>query len=139
MPEKLKGIEWICFGSNAFNTVLPIYTSTDKVPKYLSETTDDVSTETFYWGSRLIGALADPHFGQCIQMVERYQKSVEAQSHQIINEFDKKMIEAKDFSLINEANEKLAAMGKKETIRCLNNVLLEASKQMKNNYNRADN
>ena len=72
-------------------------------------------------------------------MVERYQKSVEAQSHQIINEFDKKMIEAKDFSLINEANEKLAAMGKKETIRCLNNVLLEASKQMKNNYNRADN
>ena len=33
----------------------------------------------------------------------------------------------------------LAEMGKKETIKCLNNVLLEASKQMKNNYNRADN
>ena len=36
-------------------------------------------------------------------------------------------------------NEKLAEMGKRETIKCLNNVLLEASKQMKNNYNRADN
>ncbi len=63
-PEKLKGVEWICFGSNAFNVVLPVYTNTDKMPKYLAETTEDVSTETFYWGSRLIGALADPHFGQ---------------------------------------------------------------------------
>ena len=139
MPDKLKGIEWICFGSNAFNTVLPIYTSTDKVPKYLSETTLEVSTESFYWGSRLIGALADPHFGQTIQMVERYQKTTAAQAHQIINEYDKKMIAANDFSLINEANEKLAAMGKKETIKCLNNVLFEASRLMKNNYNRADN
>ena len=55
------------------------------------------------------------------------------------SEYIKKMKAAKDFTLIDEANEKLAEMGKRETIKCLNNVLLEASKQMKNNYNRADN
>ncbi len=139
MPESLQCVEWICFGSNAFNTVMPVYTSVSKTPKYLSDVTDDVSTENFYWGSRLIGALTDPNYASCIQMVERYQMAVASQGHQLINEYDRKMIESKDFSLTEEANEKICAMAKKETIKCLNNVLLQASKNMKNNYNRADN
>lgn len=139
MPEALKGVEWVCFGSNAFNTVMPVYTMVKKTPKYLSEVSTDVSTENFYWGSRLIGALVDPNFGSCIQLVERYQSAVASQGHQLINEYDAKMIASKDFSLTEEANEKICEMAKKETIRCLNNVLLQASKNMKNNFNRADN
>ena len=109
------------------------------MPKYLSDVALDVSTENFYWGTRLIGALADHNYATSIQFIERYQMAVSSQGHQIINEYDKKMIEAGKFDLMNEANEKLAAMAKKETTNTLNNVLLDASKNMKNNYNRADN
>lgn len=139
MPDALKGVEWVCFGSNAFNTALPVYTSIKKTPKYISDVSTDVSTENFYWGSRLIGALTDPNFGSCIQLVERYQSAVASQGHQIINEYDARMIKENNFSLTEEANEKICEMAKKETIKCLNNVLLQASKNMKNNYNRADN
>ena len=139
MPEPIKGVEWICFGSNAFNAALGVYANVSKMPKYLSEVTSDVSTENFYWGSRLIGALADANYSTCIQFVERYQAAIATQSHQIINEYDKKMTEAGKFDLMEEANEKLAAMAKKETISTVNRVLHDASTHMKNNYNRADN
>lgn len=139
MPEPLKGLEWICFGSNAFNAALPVYAQVEKMPKYISDVSTDTSTENFYWGSRLIGALVDPNYATCIQLVERYQSAIANQGHQIINEYDKKMIEANEFTLMNEANKKLCAMARKETINTLNKVLHDASTHMKNGYNRADN
>ena len=93
MPEKLQGVEWVCFGANPFNTVVPVYTSTKKIPKYLSNTTMEVSTDSFYWNSRLIGALVDPHFGTAVQLIERYQMAVPSKGHALINEYDAKMIE----------------------------------------------
>ena len=138
-PEKLKGLEWVCFGSTTFDTVLPVYTSVSRIPKYLSDVTLDPSTENFYWGSRLIGALADPWYGDCIMHIERYQNSVMSKARAIVNEYDAKMAESGDFSLAEEANEKLCAMAKKETVKTLDAVLLTASQHMKNGYNRSDN
>jgi dipeptidase len=139
MPDPLKGVEWVCFGANPFNTVVPVYAQAEKMPKYLSDVAMDVSTENFYWASRLIGALADPHFGSMIQHIERYQMSVASKGHRLIGEYDRKMIEQKNYSLIEEANETICAMCKEETLKALGNVLHEASMQMKCGYSRADN
>ncbi len=49
------------------------------------------------------------------------------------------MAESGDWSLAEKANEALAAMAKEQTTDALNKVLYEASVQMKNGYNRADN
>lgn len=138
-PEAIRGIEWICFGSTAFGTMLPVYANAPRMPKYLSGVTLDTSTENFYWGSRLIAALADLHYAACIQHIERYQNAVVTKGRRIVLEYDRKMTEAGDWSLTGEANEKLAAMAKEETVSALNKVLLEASERMKNGYNLADN
>ena len=138
-PEKIKAIEWVCFGANPFNVVIPFYTNTKKMPKYVSEVTTDVDSNNFYWASRLIGALADSTYSTSIQNVDRYQNEVAAKSHEIINKYDKKMIESNDYSLINQANEEICKMAKKLATKTLNDVLMNASKNMKCNYNRADN
>ena len=138
-PEHLKGVEWLCFGSNAFNAALPLYTSVTKMPDYVSKVTLDVSTENFYWGSRLIGALADENYGTCIQFIERYQNAVMTEGHRILNEYDAKLSGEYNEKLLEEANEKLCAMAKKQTTETLNKIVLEASKAMKNSYSRADN
>ena len=52
-PEKVKGLEWICFGSTTFAAMLPVYPNVPKIPDYLSKVTLDTSTENFYWGSRI--------------------------------------------------------------------------------------
>ena len=139
VPDELKGVEWICFGSTAFGAFLPVYTNVEKMPKYLNDVTADVSTENYYWATRLIGALADDNYFTCVQMIERYQSTIATQGRQIIREYDAKFAESKDVKVLAEANEKLCEMAKKETTNTLNNVLRDASMHMKNGYNRADN
>ena len=139
IPDEIKAIEWICFGPNPFNVVIPFYTKTNTMPKYVSDVKTDVDSNNFYWVSRLIGALADSCYATSIQVIDRYQNEVAAKSHEIINKYDKKMIEEKNYSYINEANEKICTMAKKLATKTLNEVLLNASKNMKCNYNRADN
>ena len=139
VPDPIKAIEWICFGPNPFNVVLPVYTNTNKMPKYISDISLDVDSNNFYWVSRLIGALADPNYSTSIQNINRYQNGVAAASRAILNTYDAKMIETNDYSLIDKANEEICQMVKKEATSTLNKVLLDASTHMKCNYNRADN
>ncbi len=139
VPEAIRGIEWICFGSTTFDALLPVYPNVHKMPAYLSNVTLDVSTENFYWASCLIGALADHSYNTCAQFIERYQLSVASKGRRIVKEYDAKIAETGDISLCEKANDELAEMAKAESTKTLNSVLLESQKTMKNGYNRADN
>ena len=139
VPDAVKGIEWICFGSTTYSAMLPVFTNVDRMPAYLSNVTLDASTENYYWGSRLIGALADPWYGSCVQFIDRYHSAVATEGRRIVLEYTKKVTEGSDPKILTEANEKLAKMAKEETTKTLNSVLREASVHMKNGYNRADN
>ena len=138
-PDCSKGLEWICFGSTTFNALLPVYPNVGKMPKYLSDVTLDASTENFYWGSRLIGALADHSYNQCVQIVTRYQNAMMTEGRKLVLEYDRKLKETGNPGLCEEANEKLAKMAKEQTDKALTAVLHESSVTMKNGYNRADN
>ena len=138
-PEAIRGVEWICFGPTTFTAMLPVYANAPRMPKYLSDVALDVSTENFYWGSRLIAAMADSNYASCVQHVERYQNAVCTKGRRLILEYDRRMAESGDFSLTAEANEKLARMAKEETDAALTKVVQEAYEHMKNGYNRADN
>ena len=137
-PECVRGVEWICFGSTTFSAMLPVYVNVPKMPDYLSRVTMDTSTDTFYWGSRLIGALADPHFHATVQQVERYENAVFTEGRKLIREYDAKIAETGDLRLAEEADRKLADMAKEETISVLNKILQTASERMRNGYNLAD-
>ncbi|MBR6891321.1 MAG: C69 family dipeptidase, partial [Clostridia bacterium] len=139
MPEAIRGVEWICFGSTAFDAILPVYANVAAMPNYLSRVALDVSTENFYWSSRLLAALADHNYATCVQQIERYQNAVFTKGRQLLREYDRRMAECGDFSLTAEANGKLADMAREQTVDTLNKVLLSASENMKNGYNRADN
>ena len=137
-PEAVKGLEWVCFGSTTFDAIFPVYTNVSKLPDYLTKVTTDVSTENFFWASRLIGALADPHFAATIPLVNRYQDEVFIRGRQLVLEYDRKIAESGDLRLAEEANRKLCAMAKEETVKALNDVLLAASEKMKNAYHLED-
>lgn len=139
VPDAIAAVEWLCFGCNAYNVAVPFYTNVDKLPAYVSSTKVDVDSDTYYWGSRLIGALADHSFNTCIQWIERYQKAVSYRGHQLLKEYDEKMVNTNTYNLLKEANQKFADMAKEETTKTLNKVLFESSKAMKMTYQRTDN
>ncbi len=139
VPDEVKGLEWIIFGPTTFAAAVPLYPSVSKLPDYVSKVSMDVSTENFYWTSRLISALADPNYTACIQQIERYQNSVMAKGRQIILEYDRRAEKEANEDLLTEANEKVCKMVRREAQDTLNKLVLEASKAMKNGYNRKDN
>jgi len=139
VPDEIKGVEWIIFGSTTFSAAVPVYTNVDKLPDFVSKVTLDVSTDNLYWSSRLLAIMADANYSAMVQMIERYQNAVAVRSRQILRTYDRQMTETKDFSLAKKANDEICKMAKEETVKTLNVCTLEASQHMKNGYNLADN
>ncbi|SCI88772.1 Dipeptidase [uncultured Blautia sp.] len=142
VPEKKITPEWVAYASNAFNTMVPFYADVDEIPEYLANTTGEVSTENFYWTSRMIAAMADASYGKSLFHVEHYQENVLAKSHALINQYDALLADEKDpekqMELKRKANRKVAEMVQKEASATLKKVLYELSNQMKNSYARSD-
>lgn len=140
--EDFRVIEWVAFASNALNTLVPFYADIERTPEYLSNTAKEVSTENFYWVSRMIAAMADASYGKSLFHVERYQENVMAKGHAYLNQYDAMMEKETDASkrmeLRHQANDKISQMLKKAAADTLDKVLYELSNQMKNAYARSD-
>ena len=143
MPDELKCLQWLAIGSCVFNAIVPFYTNINRTPDYLANTTNQVTTENFYWTNRLIAALCDAHFADTASHIERYQLKVQSQSTALINKYDKKFIaekiskdNAKDF--LEKANDNIADELKVQTDDLLDKALFTASCNMKNKFARSD-
>ena len=143
MPDELKCLQWLAIGSCVFNAIVPFYTNINSTPDYLANTTNQVTTENFYWANRLIAALCDAHFADTASHIERYQLKVQSQSTALINKYDEKFIaekvskdNAKDF--LEKANENIANELKVQTDDLLDKALYTASCNMKNKFSRSD-
>jgi dipeptidase len=139
MPDKIKAIKWISFGSNAFNSFIPQYTQISDTPKYLTDIDHTVTTNNMYWTNRIIAALTDAHYNSCSVPVEQYQLKVLAKSLEFINEFDKKFIQGGvSDKFLEECNQKISDYFEVETNKLLNDVLYKSSCEMKNSFARSD-
>jgi dipeptidase len=140
-PESCRALQWMAFGSNAFNALVPLYANVNRVPEYLSNTTAQVTTESFYWANRIIAGLADPHFGACAPHIERYQMAVGAKARAIISATDRELAagaETDATEKLEAANQAIADMLRAETDKVLGHVLFESSMLMKNGFSRSD-
>ena len=141
-PEDVSVIQWIAFASNAFNVMVPFYPGVSTTPEYLSNTGKDVSTDNFYWSSRLLSAMADAAYAKTSIYIERYRLAVGSKAHALIIKGDKAQQAAgtpeEKEKIREEINEEMAAMLKKETGNTLNKVLFELSASMKNAFSRSD-
>lgn len=146
-PAASRAIQWVAFASNPFNTLIPLFTDVDAMPAYVSETTARVSTDDFYWASRLIAVLADAHFDDLIPEVERYQQATLAAGHAGVRQADAALdADAADGSVgedpvrrrLEAANEAIAQTLKAATDELLGRLLLMASNRMRNRFSRSD-
>ena len=134
-------LEWIAYASNAFNTMVPFYANVERTPAYLACTTGEVSTDSFYWVSRMIAAMADASYAKSLFHIERYEEAVLSAAHALVNQYDAKLAAAapaERAALREEANLALAAMIQEKASDTLDKVLFELSNQMKNAYSRSD-
>lgn len=148
VDEDSSAIQWLAFASNAFNVVVPFYTNVDEVPEYLANTSAEVSTDNFYWTSRMIAAMADASYAKSVFHIERYDEKVMSKAHEIIYRYDDLLGADRDVQtdavsklgqkLRQQANRETADMVRQAASDTLGKVLYELSNQMKNSYSRSD-
>ena len=83
-PQAYRAIQWMAYGSNPFNTLVPFYANVDVTPAYMADTTTRVTSENFYWENRIIAALCDGAFADTANAVERYQEKTGAMGHRMV-------------------------------------------------------
>ncbi|MCI1832937.1 MAG: C69 family dipeptidase [Bifidobacterium sp.] len=160
-PQCDRAIQWLAYGSNPFNTLVPFYANVDSTPAYLSDTTTRVTSENYYWENRIIAALCNGSFAQTANAVERYQEKTGGMGHRLVAATDEQVsrLEGHDADLSDRtpkeiiaatrdesvreilaaANQTMADQLKKETDGLLDSVLYTASMAMRNGFNRSDN
>ena len=148
VDEDSSAIQWLAFASNAFNVMVPFYTNVDEVPEYLANTSAEVSTDNFYWTSRMIAAMADASYAKSVFHIERYDEKVMSKAHEIIYRYDDLLGADRDVQidavsklgqeLRQQANQEMADMAMHAASDTLGKVLYELSNQMKNSYSRSD-
>lgn len=122
-------------------------------PSYLADTTGRVTTEAHYWQNRIIAALTDAHYHECIAHVERYQQKVGTLARIVVKETDVLLaglggmdgngevdggVSAEARQLMEDANQRIADMLQRETDELLDKVLFDASMKMRNAFSRDD-
>lgn len=141
VDKEIQCVQWVAFGSCAFNAFVPYYANVNYTPDYMANTTEKVSTDSFYWQNRLVAALADAHYDSCASHIEQYQNAIAYKAHAFLNETDsayeeKKPAEVEAF--LEEANQTMSDFTQKRTDSLLNDVLFTASMEMKNKFARSD-
>lgn len=148
-PESCRAIQWMAYGSNPFNALVPFYANVDTTPDYLAGTTDRVTTDNLYWTDRLIAALSDGAFADTSAANERYQEAIGAQGHRMIAATDDQVgrLEGADRGtdnpevreILKTANQDMADELRKRTDALLGEVLFTVSMKMRNGYHLSDN
>ncbi|RBP97709.1 dipeptidase [Bifidobacterium aemilianum] len=90
-PQANRSIQWMAYGSNPFNTLVPFYPNVDSTPAYLEGTTTRVTSENFYWANRIIAALSDSDFAANANAIERYQEKTGAMGHRMVIASDEQL------------------------------------------------
>ena len=139
LPEAIRGVEWLSMGGSGFTACFPVYANVTQFPKYISGTTDTVSTDNMYWHSRLIAALTDAHMGNALLFDERYYNAVMNRGQQFLCEYDRRICDGESPEILEEANGKILAMVQEESDKALGQILRNASEHMKIRYHRGDN
>ena len=137
-----RAVQWMAFGSNSFNALVPLYANVETMPEYYADTQARVTSENFYWANRLIGALADVRFHECGRAVEDYQEKVGGMGHKQIHDVDAAVAvlpEAEVPAELARANEEFAELVRVETDALLGKVLYTTSCAMKNSFAMNDN
>lgn len=140
VPAEIAGVQWLAFGPNSFNCMVPFYTNISTTPASY-QTGAKFDLNKIFWLNKLTAQLGDTNFKVYGELETDFEQKSQSECHMIQHETDKK---AKDLSgqeltdLLDQANQKMADQVYNNTIELLGNMVDEGHSLMTLKYDLLD-
>ncbi|WP_313309920.1 C69 family dipeptidase [Lactococcus taiwanensis] len=132
VPKELAGVQWLAFGANTFNHVVPFYTAISDTPACYRDAKGEYDPTNMYWLSATTAVLGDSNYDLFVDLRNTFELNTMAKFHEIQNETDRGFDAATDkLAYLTEANEKLAAVAFKNQTELLGRMVVLGSANMK--------
>ena len=132
VPKELAGLQWLAFGANTFNHVVPFYTAITDTPACYRDAKGEYDPTNMYWLSATTAVLGDSNYDLFVDLRNTFELNTMAKFHEIQNETDRGFDAATDkLAYLTEANEKLAAVAFKNQTELLGRMVVLGSANMK--------
>ena len=132
VPIELAGVQWLAFGANTFNHVVPFYTAITDTPACYRDAKGEYDPTNMYWLSATTAVLGDSNYDLFVDLRNTFELNTMAKFHEIQNETDRGFDAATDkLAYLTEANEKLAAVAFKNQTELLGRMVVLGSANMK--------
>lgn len=132
VPKELAGVQWLAFGANTFNHVVPFYTAITDTPACYRDAKGEYDPTNMYWLSATTAVLGDSNYDLFVDLRNTFELNTMAKFHEIQNETDRGFDAATDkLAYLTEANEKLAAVAFKNQTELLGRMVILGSANMK--------
>ncbi|APX71757.1 C69 family dipeptidase [Companilactobacillus allii] len=139
VPSEIAGIQWLAYGANTFNTVVPFYTNITDTPACYKDATGTFDLNNMYWLSCTTALLGDTDYDFYVDMRNDYELDTMSSFRKLQNDTDEKASGQKDISkFLEEANDKLANDALKRQTKLLGDMVIAGSEHMKLRYNLND-
>ena len=140
-PEEIRALHWIAFGCNMYNSFTPFYANCSEMPPVFSKADGTVSTDCFYWISRLISAMADAHYADTCNIIWDYQSGSLKKYLAIIAKRDAEWTSKKpknSMSFLTKCNAEISETAHNMTLDLLKRVLDISTHNMICNFDISD-
>ena len=132
VPDELAGVQWLAFGANTFNHVVPFYTAINDTPASYRDAKGEYDPTNMYWLSATTAVLGDSNYDLFVDLRNTFELNTMAKFHEIQNETDKNFETAEDkIAYLTQANEKLAEAAFKAQTELLGRMVVLGSANMK--------
>lgn len=140
VSAEISGIQWLAFGPNTFNSMVPFYTNITTTPASF-QTGPKFDLTKIFWLNKLAAQLGDTNFRVYGALEEDFEQKSLAQCHKIQHETDKAVVNLSGSELeakLNEANQKMADIVYNNTVELLGNMVDEGHGLMTLKYDLLD-
>lgn len=140
VPAKFAGVQWLAFGPNTFNSMVPFYTNVTTTPASF-QTTPKFNLNKIFWLNKLAAQLGDTNFRVYGELETDFEQKSLAQCHKIQHDTDKRATNFAGKDLQKEleaANQKMADQVYDNTVELLGNMVDEGHGLMTLKYDLLD-
>lgn len=138
VPAAIAGVQWLAYGANTFNTVVPFYTNINDTPAPYKDANGTFDLNNMYWLSTTTALLGDTDYDLYVDMRNDYELDAMSAYRKIQNETDAAINGADVSKVLEDANKKLADTALKLQTKLLGDMVIMGSEHMKLRYNLND-